>query len=130
MTEKKECWSSDEETFNADSLEELIEMGTGMPGDFEVGDMVYAGDAVTPDPADYIDADGILEQMGERANDDCGEAADDYPDITPEAKQELEDVLKAWARKHCTPRFWKVKNVREYILTAEDFTEGAKQNDE
>lgn len=123
MTEKKECWSSDDETFGANSLAELIESGAGMRGDFKVGDTVYVGDAVTPNPESYVDVDSVLEQMGERASDDCGESADDYPDVSKDAKRELEDALKAWARKHCTPRFWRVKNVREYILTADDLTD-------
>jgi hypothetical protein len=120
MIEKKECWSVDEECFDAAGLGDLI---GSHHDELEVGTTVYVADAVTPDPADYIDVDGILEKMGERAGDDCGEYADDYPDVSKDARQELEDVLKTWARKHCTPRFWKVKNVREYILTADDLTD-------
>ena len=113
-----ECWSDDvNEDFNYDSLADLLDSNH----ELAVGDTVYVADAVIPDPATYIDADDILEQMGERASDECGEYAEDYPDVTDEAKQSLEAFLKGWARKHCTPtNFYTVSKVREYILTAGD----------
>lgn len=116
MTEKKECWSVDEECFNAQSLGDLVDSNYGL----EVGQTVWVGDALHPDAGSYVDAESVIEQMGERASDDCGEAAEDYPDVDKEAMQELDDLLKAWARKHCTPRFWSVHNIREYTITAED----------
>lgn len=123
MIEKPECWSVDNEYFNAESLGDLIDGNDNL----EVGQMVYVADALIPDPGSYVDVDSVLEQMGERAFDDCGEAADVYPDVTGEAKQELDDILKAWARQHCTPRFWEVRNVREYILTEEDIPQDAEE---
>lgn len=116
MSEKQECWSADEECFNAETLGDLLDGND----ELEAGHTVWVGDALPPDAASYIDADSVIEQMGERAMDDCGECAEDYPDVTAEARRELDDALKAWARKHCTPRFWQVRNVREYVLTAED----------
>lgn len=114
--EPAECWSDDKEEFNYNTLGDLLSNGG-----LAVGDTVYYADAVIPDPADYINADDILEQMGERASDDCGECAEDYPDVSAEAKQSLDGFLKGWARKHCTPmNFYKVQNVREHVLTAGD----------
>jgi hypothetical protein len=112
-----ECWSVDVETFRSESLGDLIDRHSG---ELEVGQTVYVGQSVRPDPARYVDADTVIEQMGELAYDDCSESAEDFPDVTKEARQELEDLLKAWATKHCTVTFWQVLNVREYVLTAED----------
>lgn len=116
-----ECWSDDvNEDFNYDSLADLLSSNH----ELAVGDTVYVADAVTPDPATYIKVDDILTQMGERATDDCGEYAEDYPDVTDEAKQSLEGFLKDWARKHCTPtNFYTVSKVREHILTAGDLAQ-------
>ncbi|ABM37586.1 hypothetical protein [Polaromonas naphthalenivorans] len=113
-----ECWSDDvNEDFNYDSLADLL----GSNDELAVGDTVYVADAVIPDPATYINADDILEQMGERAREDGGEYAEDYPDVSADAKQSLDAFVKGWARKHCTPtNFYKVSKVRDYILTARD----------
>lgn len=116
-TEPKQCWSADEEAFCYDSLHELLDSND----ELAVGDPVYFADAVIPDPATYIDVDDILTQMGERAADDCGEYAEDYPTASTEAVQSLEAFLKGWARKHCTPTtFWTVQKVRQHIVTAAD----------
>lgn len=115
--DKGECWSMDEELFRAESLNELV---NDHHDELEVGQTVWVADSVHPDPAGYIDVDYTLEQIGERAMDDCGEAAEDFPSVTAEARNELESLLKTWARKHCTVSFWQVKNVRPYVLTAED----------
>jgi hypothetical protein len=114
-----ECWSRDEEQFSYDTLGELLDNHD----DLDVGDTVYTGVAETPDPAEWVDADDIIEQLACRAGDDCGEFADDYPDVSKEAKLELQRLLESWARKHCTPTWYMVKNVREHEITAEDLAE-------
>lgn len=119
-TESKLCWSADEEEFCYDTLHELLASND----DLVIGDPVYVGDAITPDPATYIDADTVLEHMSECASDDCGEYAEDFPDVTPEAKESLNGFLKGWARKHCTPvGFYKVEKVQQHILTADDLAQ-------
>lgn len=114
--EQVECWSANNEEFCAGSLGDFLESND----ELVAGEAVYVADAVTPDPASYINVDDILEQMGERASDECGEWADDYPDVTAEARQTLTELLEHWARTHCKPSFWRVKNVREYVLTPGD----------
>lgn len=59
-----------------------------------------------PDAASFMpDADDIIERMHESASEH-GEAAEEYPDVSDEAKAELDAILTAWARKHAEPRFW------------------------
>ena len=111
-----EYWSRDGQTFNYDNLGELLDCND----DVQEGDVVHVGIGVTPDPAEWVDADDVIEQLSCRASDGCGEISDDYPDVTKEAKAELQDVLEAWARKHCTPTFYMIEDAREYIVTAED----------
>jgi hypothetical protein len=112
----QEYWSRDEENYSYDSLDELL----ATHDDLVEGDTVYVGKGDTPDPGSWVDADDILENLSCRAGDDCGEFADDYPDVTKEAKEELQTLLEAWARKYCTPTFYMIKEQREYEITAED----------
>jgi hypothetical protein len=44
-------------------------------------------------------------------------------DVSAEAKQELNDLLKSWMEKHVTVNFYTVHDVREYVLTEEDLQE-------
>lgn len=111
-----ERWSRDGQMFNYDTLGELLDSND----DVQEGDIVHVGTANVPDPAEWVDADDILENLACRADDNCGELAEDYPEVSKEAKAELQDVLEAWARKYCTPTFWLIENDREYIITAED----------
>jgi hypothetical protein len=50
-------------------------------------------------------ADDIIELMREQACGEAGEAAEEFPDVSPEMRSELEKFLTAWAsRLEC--RFW------------------------
>lgn len=114
-----EYWSRDEENFSYGSLQELL----GTHDDIEAGDTVYHGEGIAHDPAEWVGADDVTEQLSCRAYDACGEFAEDYPEVSREAKAELDELLAAWVRKHCTPTFYAIKNVREYEVTAEDIAE-------
>lgn len=115
-------WSRDNEYFSCDALDELLDMHD----DLAVDDVVFFGD-VAPIPVKHLcDADGVIEMIGERAYDQVGEFADGYPDVTPEAKAELEALLADWIEKHAKPTFYSVINVREHIITAADM-EGREQ---
>lgn len=111
-----EYWSRDEEVFTYANLGELLDAHD----DIEVGDTVFHGTSVTPDPGEWVSADDVIEQLACRASDECGEFAEDYPEVTKEAKAELEELLAAWAHKHCMPTFYTITGVREYKITAED----------
>ncbi|WP_175760472.1 hypothetical protein [Burkholderia anthina] len=114
--EVRTTWSRDNEYFSCDALDELLDMHD----DLAVGDVVYFGD-VAPIPTKHLcDADDIIDMLGERAYDEVGEAADDYPNISPEAKAELESLIAGWIEKHAKPTFYSVINVREHIITAAD----------
>jgi hypothetical protein len=116
MTDKRECWSANNEEFNCESLDELLDSDDQL----KAGDNVYVGEAVMPSHRQLCSADDVIEAIGERAYDIVGEAADDFPDATPEARAELDALLGAWMQKHCTINFYQVKNVRPYVLTIDD----------
>jgi hypothetical protein len=112
-----ECWSADQEDFNAQSIGELFDHNE----ELKPGDTVWVGEAVKPEPSQLIDADDIVTMMGERADDLVGEHADGYPDVDKSAEQELNDLLAGWINKHARPTFWTVTNVKPYVLSHDDF---------
>ncbi|SDF79586.1 MULTISPECIES: hypothetical protein [unclassified Duganella] len=111
----EECWSVDEENFNARTLDDLI--GNH---DLEVGAVVFRAEAMHPEPKELIDVDDIIETMGERAYDIAGEYGEDYPDVSTNAVQELSEFLAGWITKHAPPTFYTVKNVQRYTVTEAD----------
>lgn len=50
------------------------------------------------------DAHWVIDYMAENARDGAG--AEDYPDVSDEARAELDALIEAWAAKHCSPNFW------------------------
>lgn len=112
----KVVWSHDQETFNAESLGELLDT---YGDEMEPGRTVWFGNAVKPS-TDFVEARDVLEQIADRAYDVGGEHAEGFPNITDEAEAELSAFLIAWQAKHCQPAFYTVEDVQEYRVTAED----------
>lgn len=116
-----EVWSTNNEDFRYGSLEDLIDSNSG---ELTVGQTVYVGEGRRPKLSEFCDADDVVELMQNRGYDIGGEYADNFmDDITPEAKQELDELLKNWMEKHVTINFYTVHDVREYVLTSEDLQE-------
>lgn len=117
----EECWSVDEENFNARTLDDLIDNH-----DLKAGAVVFRAEAAHPSPKELIDVDDIIETMGERAYDIAGEYGEDYPDVSTEAVRELSDFLTAWVAKHAPPSFYTVQNVQSYTITEADIAPRAE----
>jgi hypothetical protein len=67
-------------------------------------------------PSEFTpDADWILDDMSERAGDTVGEVAEDWPDVTPEQKKDLQKLLDDWVNKNLECRFWTTDGDPEYI---------------
>lgn len=115
-TENPTYWSDNEEDWNCDCLSDLLAGND----ELKAGDTVYFGTGVTPPATAFISADDVLEMMGERAYDDFGEHAEDFPCVTPEAKAELAAILSGWVDRHCHPTLYRITDVTEYVLTEED----------
>ncbi|WP_431207476.1 hypothetical protein [Burkholderia cepacia] len=109
-------WSRNNEDFTWDELDELLDTHD----DLAVGDVVFIGEVAPIQTKHLCDADDVIDLIGERAYDEVGEYADNYPDVTPEARAELDALLAGWIEKHAKPTFYSVINVRRHIITAED----------
>lgn len=68
----------------------------------------YVMHGTTPDPGAWVpDADWIVESICDNAQSNCGEVAEDYgSDVREEALEELNTLLRTWARTHMAPTFW------------------------
>jgi hypothetical protein len=109
-------WSTDEENFNYESLEEAIN-DLYKP---EVGHIVYSGEQKDFTPKLHWSIEHLLEHLGEQGYDEVGEHVGDWPDASKEAVKQLENYLKRWIKRHCPPKFYGVKNVKKYVITEED----------
>jgi len=128
-------------SWDYDSLDELLKDnyghdsdGDGHPASFSLGlyegGTVYRGTECKDDPASFLpDQDDLLEHMSQRAYDsDAGEWADNYPTLDAAAKTDLERAMRplvAWARKHCQPHFFTIKDITPHIVTVEDVRSAA-----
>ncbi|WP_313453491.1 hypothetical protein [Stutzerimonas nitrititolerans] len=134
----EEVWSvnGDDGSWDYPSLAALLRDNYGSPDDgtsfgpflgngLKVGDTVQRAIVCKDDPAGFLqDADEVQEWMSERAYDsDASEWADNYPELDEEAEAALEkalEPLKAWARKHCQPDFFTVKDITPHTVTEAD----------
>ena len=110
------AYSTNGEDWTADWCSFLDQNKELSPGDeCQRGVMRYA------DPAEFVDSDSVINSMADNASSgELGEWADDFPSVSAEAKQELEDLLDAWARKNCDCSFYRVKNIETFKITHED----------
>jgi hypothetical protein len=124
MSEKRIVWSPNDEDYNCESLGEVLDY---LGGDEVVqpGRTVYFGEAVEGTYSRVTAAD-ILDMIGDRAYDEGGEHAEDFPNVSDEAKAELELFLIQWQTKHCTPTWWTVPKTEQYVITAEDLAENGE----
>jgi hypothetical protein len=94
------------------SREEAIEDGrkTYRGGSF----WIAGGDAPTPESL-MPDVDDIVERITEHAWNEGRGAAEEFPQLSEEARTELEETLTAWAKKHLDVNFWVQQGTAEKI---------------
>ncbi len=121
----RELWSLDGHYFNAGSLRDLLETFA----DLDVGDVVFVARPARPQVGHYLPAHAIVQQLAEQASDECGEAAEGWPQVGPEALFELDRFLQSWIVRHCPVHFWNMTDVREHLLTREDIARSRRRAD-
>jgi hypothetical protein len=93
--------------------EAALEAGRGMYR----GKPFYLFELRRPAPGENFDAKHVIENMIEQvqldAGETYGECAEDYPDISQEAGDELEAFLDAWAKKNLVANFYTTEGCPE-----------------
>lgn len=119
MSDKEFYYSTDEELFNAESVDELC---------LEDGDTYYRCEKQEIKGSELISqyiAENIIESMGEILYDEVGEVAQDRLDVSDEAIKDLLLVLESWADKHAKISCWKAVNVESFTYAANEAAGGA-----
>lgn len=121
QTQPEYCYSTDEEIYRHESLGDLIDEIQCNTTDKPIGATYWRGEKKELTHAACIHVDNFLEMCDERAYEEIGEIYDNcFTDVGDDAKNELGDLIIAWAKKHVNIRYWKVINSQELKITAED----------
>lgn len=116
------CYSWDNKRFDSGTFGSIEEALADAAATDEQRENVYVGEAVLfKNSAFYPDAGWVLEHMGEQAWGEVGEYSEDYPDVSKEARDELNELLSAmldtWCEKHgVSPQFYRVSNSKCYPM--------------
>jgi hypothetical protein len=125
--EQEWFYSTDGEEYNHREIEEAIDdvCDNVLEGETPLGRIVYCGVGIKPEPIELCDAADIIDTLADRAWDWGGEHADGFPNVSKEATDELNELLKLWYNKHLSVDFWRIdtKTVKEYVITEEDVKE-------
>lgn len=125
MTDSRYVYSSCGEVYNHETALEAIDDAIlrCSAEDFKVGTELSYHKAIARDfiPSDFVNVDSILEDIDCRVSDEGGEWAEDFIYCSPEAKDELEQLVSDWANKHLTCSFYGIRNNEEisFLITEE-----------
>lgn len=117
MSESQVVWSLNGEFYNYDSLHDLLDMGV------VVGQEVYFGEVLPVSSYDVTGewmAETVIDQISNNAWDMVGEIAEDFPNVSKDAMEELSTFIHDWLERHDPPRFYQVKRVQSYFITQDD----------
>lgn len=112
------CASTGKEYFNAGPYESRLDASKKAPNDLGLkhGDYYFVGESVPFTLDGIIDADDITDLVACRAQDECGDVADEYPDMSKEEEAAFTKELNALIVKHFPePKFFRVIDVKEHI---------------
>jgi hypothetical protein len=109
-------WSSDNENFDAESLEELIENEN-----LSVGNVVYYVEATTLKPSEWVTPWTLVALLKESIE----EKALDYQEgwqlnVSDEALIDLQGFLKYWCDRNINCEMYKFGELKEYAICRED----------
>lgn len=115
--ESQKCYSINDEDYSFTELEDAIIAALEKDMTIPVGTIitVWEGDAVKCKAGDFPAVD--IESMAERACDEVGECAEDWPDCGKEEESDLNERIRAvvnqWADDHgLHPNFYRISNTK------------------
>lgn len=127
MADLEKCYSINDEDFNFTSVGDLFDH-LDSEGELVEGRFYYEADCRRIKPSGLVSAESVIETIGYAMWEEVGEIADCYPDVTTEAKSELQELLDAWLIKHADPsNFWQtVGKSRVVAVTEQDVIDQQK----
>lgn len=80
------------------------------------GDKVFVQRGVLCTPWEFVPQGWqVLSDIHEAATDECGDSAEDYPDVGPEGQAALDRALRLWAEKHVTAHLYRTAGEVEEV---------------
>jgi hypothetical protein len=118
MTEEVWYLSRDEETFNDGPYPTREAAIAAAPDEgFDPGDSLWVGRAVPA--SSLLSAANVVQMLNDHAYDDGPEGNDGY-EVSTEAQEELDAMLRAWADKHnIKPTWWGIEDVSHHVVPLE-----------
>ncbi len=111
-----DCWSTNGEDYRS------YDDGDFLDHELKVGDTIYEGVSVKFTFSQFVNAESIIEEIADSAFGEVGEYAEDWPSLSKDDMSELEKIIGNFLDSKCqAPHFWGVENVRERVLTEDDF---------
>lgn len=107
-----------------DDLTDIIE-----DRELEEGDTVYIGVKRLAKPNDFTEDmdEAVIDCMADRAGDEFGEYAEDYPCLEEAQTQTLQILIETWAATTSQPDFYTIDNVRTYTITRDDIATARRE---
>lgn len=81
---------------------------------YDDAETIYVGQVKTLDVRRMIRAEYLIENIGERAYDDVGEAAEHWPELSKDQQAELEGIIADYILSKSPADFYSVENMRTY----------------
>ena len=125
LVKPEPCFSFDEENYTEGDLGEALQQLEDR-GDLVEGVVFYMGDVDRRAPSAYFVVRDMLDSMGERAADEAGEWADDFPALTKEKVAELNALISTWLDGNVPATFFTASNTHEVTVTAEMIADHAR----
>jgi hypothetical protein len=127
---QEKAWATDDGGWPEDWVYDWGELLNRLMGEREIekeqdliGEAYFEGD-ISPFPVrNLVPIESIVEVMNEKAWDISGEYAEDWPDLTPEDKKKLKNVIVRFLKKRHVKEFFDIENIVEKIITEDDVRE-------
>lgn len=118
------AWSISGDIFHGDngSIEDALHEAIDEES-LEVGDGLEIGEIVTHTAHDFVNAADIIYNINECAYESMPEDFEWLEDLSKEKINELGKLIGDFLQKECPPRFFTVKNTKEYVVTEEHMKE-------
>lgn len=105
---------NDEEFRNPLCSDELDAISDALD-DLQETEVIYIAKAVQINPTRFVDADTILERIGELAYEECGESVDEsWPELAPQERKELKRLIADYVFIRSPATFYEIRDVQEF----------------
>ncbi|MBM5575807.1 hypothetical protein [Deefgea sp. CFH1-16] len=112
------CYSREGDDHCVRELQELISIH-----ELDVGAPYIEYDLVQHPASHYFNIEDVIENMASAADDDAGEHAEGFPDLSDDEEAELNALISNWLDKKVSVNFFTAVNPREREITAGDLGE-------